>query len=168
MRPLAPFAVRARDLRADEVLSLGWAGAPSHLDAVAAELRRRDAGQVDYLAVCGPRDVPLGIGGVDHVRHEGAGTIYQLAVQPALQSHGLGTLLVRALEARVRARGADRVMLLVGVDNPRAQALYERLGYREAGTETDRWSYVDDTGCSVDVADECVLMVKELGSERGR
>jgi ribosomal protein S18 acetylase RimI-like enzyme len=168
VRPPAPFAVRARDLRADEVPSLAWAGGPSHLDAVNAELRRREAGEVDYLAVCGPRDVPLGIGGVDHVRHEGAGTIYQLAVQPPLQSHGLGALLVRALEERVRARGAGRVMLLVGVDNPRARALYERLGYREAGTETDRWSYVDDTGRTVDVADECVLMMKELGSERGR
>ena len=164
---MRPFAVRARDLRADEVPSLGWAGPPSHLDAVAAELRRRDAGEVDYLAVCGPRDVPLGVGGVDHVRHGGAGTVYQLAVHPALQSHGLGTLLVRALEERARARGAGRVRLLVGVDNPRARALYERLGYRADGTETDRRSYVDDTGRTVDVAEECVLMVKELGPERG-
>jgi ribosomal protein S18 acetylase RimI-like enzyme len=157
-----PFFVRARDLRADEVGSLGWSGSPSHLDAVAAELRRRDAGEVDYLAVCGPRDVPLGIGAVDHVRHDGAGTIYQLAVHPAVQSRGLGAALVRALEARVRDRGVGRVVLLVAVDNPRARALYERLGSRATGTETDRWSYVDDTGRTVEVADECAVMEKHL------
>lgn len=164
MTPLVPFAVRARDLRADEVPSLGWAGAASHRDAVAAELRRRDAGEVDYLAVCGPRDVPLGIGGVDHVRHPGAGTIYQLAVHPVLHSHGLGSLLVTALEERVRVRDVGRVDLLVGADNPRARALYERLGYRTVGTEVDRWSYVDEAGLAVDAADECVLMTKDLGS----
>jgi ribosomal protein S18 acetylase RimI-like enzyme len=157
-----PFAVRARDLRPDEVPSLGWSGAPSHLDAVVAELHRRDAGEVDYLAVCGPRDVPLGIGGVDHVRHPGAGTVYQLAVLPALQSRGLGSLLVAALEERVRLRGSGRVDLLVGADNPRARALYERLGYRAVGTEVDRWSYVDASGRTVEVADTCVLMAKDL------
>ena len=162
MTPQVPFAVVARDLRADEVPSLGWAGSPSHLDAVAAELRRRDADEVEYLAVCGPRDVPLGIGAVDLVRHEGAGTLYQLAVLPALQSHGLGSLLVAGLEQRVRERGLTRVDRLVGRDNPRARALYERLGYRAAGTEVDRWSYADAAGRSVDVADECVLMVKVL------
>ena len=55
--------------------------------------------------------------------------MWQLAVLPALQSRGLGTLLIRAAEQRIRNRGLRRAELAVEESNPRARALYERLGY---------------------------------------
>jgi GNAT superfamily N-acetyltransferase len=49
------------------------------------------------------------------------------------RSQGIGTqLLGRALQL-ARERGASQVTLCVDTDNPRARALYERLGFVESG-----------------------------------
>jgi ribosomal protein S18 acetylase RimI-like enzyme len=53
----------------------------------------------------------------------------QLAVHRALQSCGIGTILIEASEQRIRARGLHRAELGAEECNPRARALYERLGY---------------------------------------
>jgi len=58
----------------------------------------------------------------------GAGTLWQLTVHPALRSCGIGTILIRAAEQRIRARGLCRAELGVEELNQRARALYERLG----------------------------------------
>jgi ribosomal protein S18 acetylase RimI-like enzyme len=47
---------------------------------------------------------------------------------------GIATELSRAAEELVRSRGYTRIALDVDVENTAARALYERLGYREAGT----------------------------------
>jgi ribosomal protein S18 acetylase RimI-like enzyme len=154
--------VVARDLLEDDVETLTWTGPSAHLRAIRAALTRRDAGEVDYLAVCGPADMPLAVGAVDYGRRPGTGTLGQLAVQPALRSCGLGTVLVAALEERARERGMTRVDLGVGVDNPRARALYERRGYLELGSEVDRWTYERDDGTTGVHEALCVLLGKEL------
>lgn len=53
-----------------------------------------------------------------------------ITVAPELRSHGIGTTLIQEAERRVSAQGITRVGLAVGLDNPRARSLYERLGYR--------------------------------------
>lgn len=156
------FPVLARDLTTADVEGLGWAWTPSHLRGVARELVRVEAGEVVYLAVCGPTDVPLAIGGADLGRRAGAGTLYQLAVLPALQSCGLGTVLVGALEDRVRRAGLGRVDLGVEDDSPRARALYERLGYRAFGTEVDRWDDELADGTTGTHGAQCTLLGKDL------
>lgn len=100
---------------------------------VARELERAAAREVDYLAVCTPVGLPVAIGGVDYQVAAGAGTLWQLGVLPALQSCGLGTVLIRAAEDRIRSRGLRRAELGVEESNPRARALYERLGYVACG-----------------------------------
>lgn len=156
------FEVSVRDLRADEVDALTWAGPASHRRAVHSALVRRDSGELDYLAACGPADVPLAIGGVEYDRRPGAGSLWQLAVMPALQSAGIGTVLIAALEARVTARGLARVDLGVGPDNLRARALYERLGYVAFGSALDRWSEELDDGTTQVHEAHCVLLGKGL------
>lgn len=52
-----------------------------------------------------------------------------LAVAPAWRGHGFGTTLVEWLAGRGRRQGHHCVALDVAADNPRAQALYERLGF---------------------------------------
>jgi GNAT superfamily N-acetyltransferase len=47
---------------------------------------------------------------------------------------GIATQLSRAAEGLVRSRGYHRMALDVDVNSKPARALYERLGYREAGT----------------------------------
>jgi GNAT superfamily N-acetyltransferase len=53
-------------------------------------------------------------------------------VAPERRGAGVGTALTREAERLVAAHGHDRLSLSVGVGNPRARALYERLGYEPA------------------------------------
>lgn len=54
-----------------------------------------------------------------------------LAVAPAWQGQGVGTALIAALEAIARENGLAEVEIGVNVENGRALALYERLGFVE-------------------------------------
>ncbi|WP_018506095.1 GNAT family N-acetyltransferase [Parafrankia discariae] len=87
-----------------------------------------------------------------------------LAVWPVeLQSQGTGTAVVRAAEALAHDRGYQQIGLGVADDNPRAAALYQRLGYQETGCRyLDRYHYLDDHGRRHDVADPARFLVKQL------
>jgi ribosomal protein S18 acetylase RimI-like enzyme len=154
--------VTVRDLAHADLADLRWCGPPSHLRNVSGQLDRAARGEVVYLALCGPAGLPIAVGGADLARRAGTGRLYQLAVLPELQSCGLGTRLIGALEDRVRERGLSRVDLGVGEDNLRARALYERLGYVAYGSEVDRWSYERDDGSAAMVEDLCTLLGKDL------
>lgn len=52
-----------------------------------------------------------------------------VGVDPQRQSLGIGSSLIERSVQRARASGCSCVELDVDVDNPRAQALYERLGF---------------------------------------
>lgn len=56
-----------------------------------------------------------------------------VAVAPAAQRRGAGTLLLAAFEAEAQARGALRAFLEAAEDNPGARALYAKAGWSEAG-----------------------------------
>ncbi|MFH8620555.1 GNAT family N-acetyltransferase [Streptomyces vietnamensis] len=154
--------VSVRDLLPRDLPACTWSGSGTHLRHVERELARAAAGEVDYLAVCTAADLPVAIGGVDYRVSEGAGTLWQLAVLPALQSHGLGTLLVRAAEQRIRERGLHRAELAVEEGNPRARRLYERLGYVAYGREPDAWDEEGPDGSVRRHETMCVLMRKDL------
>lgn len=154
--------VRVRDLLPQDLPACTWSGSGTHLSHVERALERAGAGEVEYLAVCTPADLPVAIGGVDYQVAEGAGTLWQLAVLPALQSCGLGTLLVRAAEQRIRDRGLRRAALAVEEDNPRARALYERLGYVAYGREPDAWDEEGPDGSIRRHETMCVLLRKSL------
>ncbi|EXG79586.1 GNAT family N-acetyltransferase [Cryptosporangium arvum] len=129
-----------RDLLHEDLAACAWTGSPTHLRFISAALGRRSAGVVDYLAVCGPSDLPLGVGGVDYGRSRGAGWLWQFVVHPAFRSCGIGTLLVRSAEERIRRRGLSHAELGVDAANAGARRLYARLGYdvvREQGEEWD-------------------------------
>ena len=55
--------------------------------------------------------------------------LFDLVVQPSARGQGLGTALVRALLDWGRQAGAQAAYLQVRSANPRAQQLYERLGF---------------------------------------
>ncbi|AOR36486.1 GNAT family N-acetyltransferase [Streptomyces fodineus] len=154
--------VGVRDLLPRDLPACTWSGSALHLREVERALARAAAGEADYLAVCTPADLPVAIGGVDYQVSEGAGTLWQLAVLPALQSRGLGTLLIRAAEQRILRRGLHRAELGVEEDNPRARALYERLGYEAYGRTPDGWDEEGPDGVIRRYETMCVLMRKDL------
>ncbi len=157
---VVPLTVR--DLTREDLASCAWSGSASHLASVAEALKRAERGGAEYLAVCPPSDLPVAIGGVDYAAHPGAGILWQLAVYPALQSCGIGTILVRAAEQRIRATGRRRAELSVEECNPRARALYERLGYVGYGRKPESWNENAPDGSVKRYETVCTLMRKEL------
>ena len=59
----------------------------------------------------------------------GAMYLGRLAVLPAYRQHGLGQILVEAVEAKARAAGYNSVTLSVRVALPKNRAYFERMGY---------------------------------------
>lgn len=53
-----------------------------------------------------------------------------LAVAPEWQGHGIGSQLIRHFLDRSRAEGQTHAALDVSVENPRAEKLYQRLGFK--------------------------------------
>lgn len=151
-----------RDLTHDDLPQCTWAGTSLHLKFVAQELDRAKAGDVDYLAVCPPSGIPVGIGGVDYHANPGAGTLWQLGVHDAWQSCGIGTVLIQAAEQRILARGLPRAELRVEETNPRARALYERLGYVAYDRMPDGWDEEASDGTIQRFDTICLLMRKPL------
>lgn len=66
-----------------------------------------------------------------------------VGVEPSLQRHGLGQLLLYALLNSGHQRQLERATLEVRVSNQAALALYQKFGFREAGR---RRAYYPDTG----------------------
>ena len=79
--------------------------------------------------------------GIDHSSipdETQAGELYidSLAVDPAYRGRGIASLLLRATIDKSRALGLPATGLLVDVGNPRAEALYNKVGFRYAGTNS--------------------------------
>jgi GNAT superfamily N-acetyltransferase len=81
--------------------------------------------------------VDLGESRVGVLRYSrGAGGLYvhDMHLLPQLRGQGIGTALLRLIEERARALGAQAVRMRVFEDNP-ALRLYERSGYARTGEE---------------------------------
>jgi ribosomal protein S18 acetylase RimI-like enzyme len=160
--PEVVLPLTIRDLTAEDLPSCSWLGSASYLASVAGALERARRGEADYLAVCPPSGLPVALGGVDYATTPGAGRLRQFGVHAALQSCGIGTLLIQAAEQRTRARGLHRAELTVEVGNPRARALYERLGYVAHGRQPASWDIESADGSLTRYETVCTLMRKEL------
>lgn len=69
-------------------------------------------------------------------RGEAGWRIVDLAIVPEAQGAGVGGTVLRLLIGEAARAGAD-IELQVGRDNPRAEALYRRLGFVEATSVDD-------------------------------
>lgn len=159
---VVPIPLVVRDLTYEDLPSCTWSGGPLHLVSVSEALERVRHGEVEYLAACPPSGLPIALCGIDYVEHPGAGTLMQLVVHGALQSCGIGTLLIQTAEERILARGLHRAELGVEESNPRARALYERLGYAAYGSAPDSWDEQAPDGAVFRYETLCTLMRKEL------
>ena len=160
--PEIVLPLTVRDLTAADLPACRWSGGRSHLVAIAGELDRAARGEAEYLAVCPPSGLPVALGGIDYTKIPGAGVLWMLAVHGALQSCGIGTVLIEAAEQRIRARGLHRAELGVEECNPRARALYERLGYAAYGRKPEAWDEQAEDGSVRRYETVCTLMRKQL------
>jgi ribosomal protein S18 acetylase RimI-like enzyme len=154
--------IQIRDLRLTDLENLRWSGGQSHLKAIAVQLERVTAGLAAYLVACPPSDRPAGKLGIDYAARPDAGLIHQVAVHTMLQSCGIGTLLMLAAEDRIRDHGRTHAELGVERSNPRARALYERLGYVAYGEEPEEWDDDQPDGSVARYRTICTLMRKRL------
>lgn len=134
---LLPLTVR--DLTLDELHPGIWGWSDTHLAGTIESLERARRGEADFLAVCPPSGIPVATGGVDFAKPSGIATLWQLSVDAPLRSCGIGTVLIHALEDRIRARGQTVAELGVDEKESRPRALYERLGYVVTGREAGAW-----------------------------
>ncbi len=140
-----------------------------------ARLARQERGEVAYLiARRGAR--PLG-----HVLLKWAGTadepaasalvdcpdLEDLRVSPTCRGQGIGSRLLAAAEELARQRGHAQVGLGVAVSDLRVRALYERLGYRDAGLGeyVEGGRYLDRDGREQTWEETCIYLVKLLRTE---
>lgn len=90
--------------------------------------------------------------------------IIDLLVRPEHRSRGAGTAMLLACERAARSRMRFRLGLGVAVTNTRARALYERLGYRDAGlgAQLMSGSWQDADGQTHIWEDQVVYLIKQL------
>ena len=66
------------------------------------------------------------------VGHDGhRGWVYYVAVDPDCRHKGYGRVIMDAAEHWLRARGIEKLQLMVRPDNGQVQAFYRSLGYSE-------------------------------------
>lgn len=131
--------ITVRDLEAEDLPELDWTGESEHLRTIAENLAVGADGGLQQLVLAVPNGRLVGFGAVDLRPPGETGTIWMLSVHEAWQSLGLGTVLIRALEQRIETVGRSVARIAVEHDNPRARALYLRLGYRETGSTLQSW-----------------------------
>jgi ribosomal protein S18 acetylase RimI-like enzyme len=153
----------ARGIRAEDLAGLSSWLSPLHVRQVAAAMRREPPGSKDFLAVfASANGASVAKGEVNYRSRPGMGEIGSLAVRADVQSLGIGTFLIEVLEQRIRAHGLAAAMLSVEDNNPRARALYERLGYVAYDREPDSWDQQTEDGVVYRYETICTLLRKEL------
>lgn len=164
-------AVRAATRKDLLLLERHLAGGPpeKHAD----RLERQQRGEVVYL-VAWHEDVPIGHAllkwqgaAEDYIAAMFQGTcpdVEDLYVTEVCRSQGVGTQILREAARLVAERGFRNIGLGVDVNNPRAQALYRRLGFQDSGLEPhyERYEYVDREGHSTFWEETCLYLVKPL------
>lgn len=171
----AVIPVDVRPLAAEDLAQIQQALPPEHPEAHVRRLADQRAGRVTYLVAWaddravghalvrwgGPTNPELRWLLGARERHP---YVEALLVHPALRSRSVGSQILAAAEALVRERGLGRIGLAVAVENVRARALYDRLGYRDPGLGefANAWSYVDEQGDEVAEIETCSYLVKDL------
>jgi len=80
-----------------------------------------------------------GVEGPDYMSLRGpAGILYDIVVAPTHRGHGVGRLLLEAILAELKARGAPRVVVSTAERNEAAQRLFARAGFRRTMIEMTR------------------------------
>ncbi len=165
---LIEFQASIRTATREDLPALEWNGELKHfrrLFADAYERVERDEAviwiaEMEGVGVIGQLFLSLRSGRPELSDGRTRGYIYGVRVRSEYRNQGIGTRLMVAAENELAERGFSMATLNVGRDNPKAQRLYERLGYRVVAAESGRWSYEDDQGVRQEVHEPAWRMEK--------
>ena len=108
-----------------------WLGSQTEKPDIIVLVAEREGEAVGYAYA--------GLEGHDYMALRGpAGALYDIIVDPAHRSHGIGRQLLDAAIAALREKGAPRVVLSTAAKNEPAQRLFERAGFRRTMIEMTR------------------------------
>jgi ribosomal protein S18 acetylase RimI-like enzyme len=97
------------------------------------------------------------------IHHPHIPDIQSLRVMETFRGQGVGSRLIEVCESEALRRGFSIIGLAVGLENPNARRLYERLGYSSLGEPyTDHWHYVNARHELIHVEEHVIDLVKEL------
>jgi ribosomal protein S18 acetylase RimI-like enzyme len=148
-----------RDIHEDDLNGLLSWHTPLTVRQLRAAMRREPAGSKDFVAVFAANGQSVAKG---EVGYRSVGEIGSLAVRAELQSLGIGTFLIGVLEDRIRAHGLSSAELSVEQSNPRARALYERLGYVACDRRPESWDQQTPEGVVYRYETVCTLLRKDV------
>lgn len=161
--------VKIRSIREAELPALEWEGAYAHYRRVYrqtyADVVRGQRLMLVAAAgaqLVGQIFVQLSSTELRYADGYSRAYLYSLRVRPEWQGQGLGTRLVGAAEAALVSRGFSVAVIAAGKDNPRAQRLYERLGYRTFADDPGVWYFQDVNGVQQSIEEPCWVMEKRL------
>jgi len=164
---LPRLTVVARLMREGDAPLLEWHGGPDLRRFYETQWVAQSEGRVTAV-IADLNSFPIGQSAIHwHGKptHPHLPDIQSLRVFAAFRGLGIGTLLLQASENIVRERGFAQVSLSVSLANPKAQRLYERLGYVVTGEPyNDIWHYEDARGETVRKEEMVVDLVKTLAA----
>ena len=164
------YAVKIRLLRQVDLPALEWDGEYTHFRRIYSDAYDRAKSGLSILwvadmpevGIIGQLFVQLNNEWTQLVGGEKRGYIYAFRIRPTYRNGGLGSRMLEVAEADLERRGFDTVTLNVAKNNPDAQRLYERFGYRVVSSEPGRWSYPDEKGVWHNVEEPAWHMEKKL------
>lgn len=161
--------VVVRPIREDELEALEWDGMYTKYRRIYSQTyddmlrgQRLMLVAADGRALVGQIFVQLSSSEARYANGYSRAYLYSLRVRPEWQGQGLGTRLIRAAEAALRARGFTSAVIAAGKDNPGARRLYERLGYKAFAEDPGVWYFTDVNGTRQVVEEPCWVMDKRL------
>jgi GNAT superfamily N-acetyltransferase len=94
----------------------------------------------------------------------GVPMLIHLEVRPGRQNQGVGSAIIAAAGEHCADKGFDSLALAVGTDNPKAQRLYERLGYYDwnGGQITIGWNHPLPGGSVQPVTLPCNVLIRPI------
>lgn len=160
-----------RPLGRADAEAIEWDGEFSHFRRLyTRSFERAESGQAVLWGVDDPQGNLVGqvfvllLNDVDPQLADGRrrAFIHSFRVRPLHRNRGLGGWLLGFAEEDLQARGFCWVSLNVARDNPGAQRLYERLGYRKRQAVSGYWSYTDHQGVQRQLHEPGWRMEKQL------
>ena len=152
--------------------SLKWGIKPSFGRSIQVEFDDQEQGQQSifialiqgtlvgsgFLRWMGPRDETISTLFPDTPE------IFRLDVDEQRRSQGIGSALIAVMEEEARRRGYTRLGLGVAHENPRALALYERVGFERTAITSyyDEYKYQIGDGPVETARDLCRFLTKPI------